>query len=148
MNGASGHGEAGAVQALQVHGHAGEGHGGVNRQTDSTQRGRRCENLGAVATGGVHQNLSGSDTPRGRQVGDKTRQLIIGNRKNQQFATLSNLLHRQQRHIGKQHRGALLRSLRHRVNTHNSVLAGAQSRTEDGSDPPGGNNSNAQTRRF
>ena len=120
----------------------------MNRQTDSAQCGRRCENLGAVAAGGVHQNLTGGNTSRGRQVGDKARQLIIGNRKNQQFATFGNLLHRQQRHIGKQHRGALLRSLRHRVNTHNRVLAGAQSRAEDGANPPGGNNSNAQTRRF
>ena len=90
-----GHCEAGAVQALQVHGHAGKRHGGVNRQTDSAQRGRRCENLGAVTAGGVHQNLTGGNTSRGRQVGDKARQLVIGNRENQQFATLSNLLHRQ-----------------------------------------------------
>ena len=90
-----------------------------------------------MTAGGVHQNLTGGDASRGRQVGDEARQLIIGNRKNQQFTTFGNLFHRQQRHIGKQHRGALLRSLRHRVNTHNSVLAGAQSRTEDGSDPPG-----------
>ena len=87
--------------------------------------------------GGVHQQRTGGDAPGGGQVGDEARQLVVGNSQNQQLAPFGNLFHRKQRHIGKQHRGAFLRSLRHRVHTHNSVFAGAQRRAEDGADLPG-----------
>ena len=81
-----GEAEDAALEAVEVDGGAGEGHGRVHRDDVGADRGGRREDGEAVAAGGVHDVLALADRAAGGQHGDDVVEHVVGDRQQEQVA--------------------------------------------------------------
>jgi SAM-dependent MidA family methyltransferase len=124
--------EAAVGQPKQVRGGAREGHHRMQGQPEYVMTGRGLEDRRAVATRGVHHELSSLPRARGAQPVDQRRQGIVRDREQDQLGPRDDLLHGRDRYAGQQRRGPRARLLAHSRHGHQAMAGLVEGGTEDG----------------
>ena len=109
----------------------------MDGQRDGPGGPRRGEHLGAVAAGGVHDELAGLPPAELGEPGHEAGKHVVGDGEEDQLGALDDLVHGEHGHAGQQRLDPVAALLRDRGGADDGVADGAQGAGEDGADPAG-----------
>ena len=141
-----GHREAAVDEPVQVDGRAGERHGRMEGERQGLAGDRRLKDGDAVDAGGVDDDLARMEGAGGRQPGHELGKRVVRDREQHELDGADDLPDRQDRYAGKQGRCPLQRPLAHRGDTDDAVPGLTQRRAQDGADPAGTDDPDAEAR--